>query len=399
MVMIYSHSRLEAFRNCPLSFKFQYIDRIKSEREGVEAFMGSRVHEALEQLYRDWRMCKYTSEDEVVELFNWIWRRDWHDGVAVVKQGYGPGHYRAVGEKAIRAYYRRYHPFDDGATVWLEEKVNVPLDPVGRYRMSGVVDRLVAREGGLYEIHDYKTSQYLPEQSKLDADRQLALYQLAVEAAFPDAREVRLVWHYLVFDKELQSRRAPEDLAELRRSTIDLIEVIEACEEFSPCESNLCAWCSFQQLCPLRKHLCAVEALPPREFAADEGVRLADRYAELKAREKEAAAELSVLKEDVVAYCKQHGVERVRGTDSLLSVRIDRAPRFPGTSDEERASLEEAVRVMGKWDEVSTLNVSRLSQAYRDKTWTEGQLSLLDPFICWEESATINVRKLKAGER
>ena len=234
--LIYSHSKLENYRNCPLSFKLRYIDGVKAEREGVEAFMGSRVHEALERLYRDRRMCKYSSEEEVVRDYHRLWDAQWHDGVVVVRKEYDPGHYRAVGEKALRTYYRRYHPFEDGATVWLEEKVRIPLDADGRYRMTGVVDRLTAKDGGVYEIHDYKTSQFLPDQARADGDRQLALYQLAVESAFPDAREVRLIWHYLVFDKEVESRRTPEELEELKRSTIELIEEIEA-DDFKPREA------------------------------------------------------------------------------------------------------------------------------------------------------------------
>lgn len=38
----YSHSRLSEFEKCPLSYKISYIDGIKREEEGVEAFLGSR---------------------------------------------------------------------------------------------------------------------------------------------------------------------------------------------------------------------------------------------------------------------------------------------------------------------------------------------------------------------
>jgi putative RecB family exonuclease len=51
---IYSHSRLRCFEQCPARFKFQYIDKVETEEEqSVEAFLGSRVHETLEKLYRD----------------------------------------------------------------------------------------------------------------------------------------------------------------------------------------------------------------------------------------------------------------------------------------------------------------------------------------------------------
>jgi putative RecB family exonuclease len=393
--VVYSHSKLETYRNCPLSFKLRYIDGVRTGREGVEAFMGSRVHEALEKLYRDLRMCKPMSEDELVEAYNALWERSWHDGVEVVRKEYGPEHYRAVGEKALRDYYRRYHPFDDGVTVWLEKKVDIPLDEAGCYRMTGVVDRLTARDGGVYEVHDYKTSQTLPEQPVLDADRQLALYQMAVESAFPDAREVRLVWHYLVFGKELESRRTPQELDGLRQETIQLIREIEAAREFPPRESVLCDWCEYQPLCPLRKHLVEVEELPPARFAADEGVRLADRYAELNAAKRAAEAEMKRLREDIAAYCRRHGVEKLRGSESLVSVRFTRSPAFPGAGEGKRVGLEEALRAMGRWEEVSSLDTRKLCKVVADKKWPDGQLTLLDPYVSWVESVTVTVSKLR----
>ena len=53
-MVTYSHSKIGCFENCPLQFKFRYIDRIKKEKEeGIEAFMGSRVHDTLEKLYTE----------------------------------------------------------------------------------------------------------------------------------------------------------------------------------------------------------------------------------------------------------------------------------------------------------------------------------------------------------
>ena len=49
---VYSYSRVNTFFTCPAQFKFRYIDRLPSPSpEGVELFMGSRFHEAMEFLY------------------------------------------------------------------------------------------------------------------------------------------------------------------------------------------------------------------------------------------------------------------------------------------------------------------------------------------------------------
>ena len=49
----YSYSQLNTFNNCPQKYKIIYIDKIKSNNESIEAFVGKRVHETLEWLYSD----------------------------------------------------------------------------------------------------------------------------------------------------------------------------------------------------------------------------------------------------------------------------------------------------------------------------------------------------------
>ena len=52
MGAIYSHSRLASFENCPKQFEFRYIQKRPRETESIEAFVGKRVHEVLERLYK-----------------------------------------------------------------------------------------------------------------------------------------------------------------------------------------------------------------------------------------------------------------------------------------------------------------------------------------------------------
>ena len=37
-------------KKCPAQFKYRYIDKIYKKDEGIEAFMGKRVHESIEYL-------------------------------------------------------------------------------------------------------------------------------------------------------------------------------------------------------------------------------------------------------------------------------------------------------------------------------------------------------------
>ncbi len=78
--------------------------------------------------------------------------------------------------------------------------VFINLDDQGEYLLRGYIDRLDRVKDRTYEIHE--TSKSLPEQSMMDEDRQLALYQIGIQKMWNDVNRVELVWHYVAFDKE-----------------------------------------------------------------------------------------------------------------------------------------------------------------------------------------------------
>ncbi|MBI3780945.1 MAG: PD-(D/E)XK nuclease family protein [candidate division NC10 bacterium] len=248
---VYSPSRISTYESCPRQYRYRYIDRIPREEESIEAFLGSRVHEALNRLYRDLLLGKHPNLNDILNYYDWQWRRQWHDQVKIVKQDCSIENYKRLGERCLKDYHDAHKPFDRGQTLGLEHRVTSSLDPAGRYRIQGYIDRLVSVGSGRYEIHDFKTSGRLPGQGLLDADRQLALYQLGVQGKWPEAKEIELVWHYLAFGKELRSRRTPEALDRLKATTIALIERIETDTEFKPIKSTLCHWCAYKDICPV----------------------------------------------------------------------------------------------------------------------------------------------------
>jgi putative RecB family exonuclease len=247
----YSHSRLSAFEDCPRKFRFRYVDDLKVEGEGVEAFMGKRVHEILERLYHHvGRFGKPPSLGQVLDRFRRDWAAAWHEKITIVRSENAPEFYRERGARCLENFYRGHYPFTDGETLGIEQELRLSLDDGGRYRARGFVDRITRRRDGVFEIHDYKTGGYLPPQSRIDGDRQLALYQIGLEQTYPEVREVELVWHYLVFNKTLRSRRSPEALDALRAATMRLIDVIEGETTFAPKPGPLCRWCDYLELCP-----------------------------------------------------------------------------------------------------------------------------------------------------
>jgi putative RecB family exonuclease len=133
----------------------KYVDRVKTEIEqSIEAFLGSRVHETLEKLYRDLGYQKVNTLEELFEFFHDEWNKNWDDSIVIVKEEYGPDNYLKMGEKFITDYYNKYKPFDQGRTVSLEERILIKLDDSGNYKLQGFIDRVMESKEGYYEVHD-----------------------------------------------------------------------------------------------------------------------------------------------------------------------------------------------------------------------------------------------------
>ncbi|MBI3664605.1 MAG: PD-(D/E)XK nuclease family protein [Acidobacteria bacterium] len=366
---VYSHSRLETFETCPLKYKFRYIDEIKKAEQSVEAFLGGLVHEVLRKLYDDLQLEKLNTMDELLESYAANWKKAWGPHVRIVRAGMTERNYFDYGAKCIRNYYEQYRPFRQSQTLGTEARLIFPLDGEGKYQVQGYVDRIARRDDGIIEIHDYKTSRSLPAQQKSDGDRQLALYQIGIERQWPDTRGVELIWHYVAFKETRRSRRTAAQLLELRQQTIELIDRVEHTKQFEGRRSALCDWCEYKPDCPLWRHPDSVLALPPAQFKADDGVRLADEYAKTKYELHTLELRLEQLKEQVIAFAQQRNLRVIQGSGAQIYVRLGEAEKFPGKREELRAALENVLKKAGKWEEISELDTAALAHALEAAKW------------------------------
>jgi putative RecB family exonuclease len=251
---VYSHSRLTSFENCALQYRLRYVDEVEVERrENIEAFVGQRVHEILQLLHERLRDGILLTEGELLGQLRSAWERTWHDAVLIVRRENSREDYRRAAERCVEHYYRANAPFDADRTLGTEVEVLFTLDAERDVRIRGYIDRLSTTGNGCFEIHDYKTSRRLPSQVDLDRDRQLGLYQMAVAARYPEAREIRLVWHYLAHGRRFQGTRHAGALERLRRETLAVVARIERATaegDFPAHRSRLCDWCEFRAVCP-----------------------------------------------------------------------------------------------------------------------------------------------------
>ena len=244
----YSNSKLETFDQCKLRYKFQYIDKIQVDiPTTIEAFMGNMVHDTLEKLYSLVEL-RLPELKEILEFYSKKWNESYTPNILIAKPHLTQEDYKKLGEKFIINYYFKHIPFNESQTIKLETEEYTPLDEERLYHVR--IDRLAYKSEDVFEIHDYKTSNKPKTQKELDEDRQLAMYSVWVKNKFPNAKKIKLIWHYLVSNEQKESSRTPEQLEVLKSEVLEKAKIIESTKEFPATVNKLCNYCVFQNICP-----------------------------------------------------------------------------------------------------------------------------------------------------
>jgi CRISPR/Cas system-associated exonuclease Cas4 (RecB family) len=204
----------------------------------------------------------------------------------------------------------------------------------------------------------------------------------------------------VAFDVEMKSTRTPEALEALKKELGELIDRIEATTEYEPHESPLCDWCPYWNLCPVKKHLVKVEALPRDLWKDEPGVVIVDAYAgrwrkkkELEAETKAAEAELDGLRDAAIAFAEKEGVQVIAGTEARLRVTGKERVVSPAKGSFEREALERELRAAGVWDEVAALDPFALEKAVAEKKWAPEVLERLEAYVTKEKRYTVTLKE------
>ncbi|MBR9701740.1 PD-(D/E)XK nuclease family protein [Candidatus Pacearchaeota archaeon] len=245
----YSHSRLSTFEQCPFKFKLRYLDKIKPEIEqSIESHLGGVVHDTLEWVHTEVMNNKIPTIDQMITRYAEKWEEKYKPNFVIVRKTMNPKDYFNKGVQFLLDYYQKNQPFKEN-TLEVEKRILIELDE--NTKLQGFIDRLVHNlETGQYEVHDYKTANNLPTQAKIDGDRQLALYSIAIKEKYGHDKEVCLVWHYLAHNLKIQSRRTNQQLKQLKKETLELIKKIESTTHFPTNKMILCSWCEYKSMCP-----------------------------------------------------------------------------------------------------------------------------------------------------
>ncbi len=242
-----SPSKIGAFTDCALAFRFSVIDRLP-EMPSIHATRGTLVHRALELLFASEPAertlataltCLAQAADEMAGDPEYT---DLHLDIEA----------EATFLDEAEALVRRYFQLEDPTTIRPEGLELLLEAEVGGVRLRGIIDRLERDDQGRLVVTDYKTgrapnAQY--EQKRLGG---VQVYSYLCEKAFGE-RPAAVQLLYLSDPVAIVHRPTEQGTRGLEnRVRAVWSAVTRACErdDFRPRTSKLCDWCAYREFCP-----------------------------------------------------------------------------------------------------------------------------------------------------
>ena len=135
------------------------------------------------------------------------------------------------------------------------------------------------------------------------------------------------------------------------------------------------------------KHEVSVEPLPLNKYLKDAGVSLVNKYVsiasdiqDLKKREKELQKELGLIADAAIKFAQMKGITAITARDYLLKIIEDEVLRFPHANEEGRDEFEKCIKRVGIWEDVSGLDLRRLTKMFEMEEFDRRIINRLSHF-------------------
>ena len=239
----WSPSKASKATQCPLSFKFNYIDKLPRARAGEAAIVGTAVHSVQEFVLQGTAID--TALDRAVKE-----SRTPMTSVEVEKTASFKGQVLDFAKRI--AEFDKKHPIKQ---MYLEQKwavdenfKSVPYTSP-KAVMRGIVDLALELESGHVVIIDHKSGK---KKGIRSYGEQLDIYKVLGLAAFPDAKQIQCAIHFLVDGTIMWDQpNSPSRIREILHPW--LRRYLLGCEDglvgYTERPSFLCGWCDHNEHC------------------------------------------------------------------------------------------------------------------------------------------------------
>jgi putative RecB family exonuclease len=331
-----SYSSYRTYLECPLRWKYLYVERRPEEPRGYFTF-GRVVHSVLEELVRP-LVVPATRRRDGNESQTTL--RDWSEPSTPASSGRSP-----VGAEAVLALYDRLwssegysSPEEEeryralGRDLLLRYRDRLELDPPSPVAVEehlearwegltihGYIDRIDRTPAGGLEVVDYKTSRELSEEDAASSD-QLSVYQVLVEHNYRAPVERLSLLHLRSLTSLRTPPRGPRSLEPLHQRMGEVADGIRE-EAFEPTPGRHCSRCDFRGICP------EFRPMPPAE--GPRLTALVDQFEALRADERRLERELVRTATELHRAAEELGLHRVPGSRSVAVRRREVSWQYP----------------------------------------------------------------------
>lgn len=251
--MKFSYSKLSAYKRCPMSYKFKYIDKIPGTQKFFFAF-GSAIHSALEFMHKGEKMPTCA---EVVRSFTTLWAASSYQA-----KGYRYEDRHAAdllkGIEMLTAYYKRYQT---SKSFLVEYSTDVEVDGLAVRIIADKIELLgIKGTTALLRIVDYKTGKSVKR-----TPEQLMMYQLIVErdpkllsiAQITYGKQIKklrvvdtLFLHVPTLEEHVFERAKPKEMKSFWADALHVAGCIRKADFPTKQSEQACAWCDYKSRCP-----------------------------------------------------------------------------------------------------------------------------------------------------
>jgi len=234
-----SFSRVDTYQQCPLRFRYSYVDKLPGQ-PSPQLSWGTSLHRAIET----WWTQKLPVAPPVDVLLQALYDH-WDDsGFAGMGRDEKLQWYRHA-QDVLRRHHERYAPTFVPAVAseeWFRLDVGHDIEVVGS------IDHVARTPAGGLGIVDWKTSKRAKTRSDVRGSLQLAIYALAaVDLWGHDPEWVAL--DFVVAGVRVTVAREDID-TEAAITTIHRVAERVREEAYAPNPGRLCDWCDYRGLCP-----------------------------------------------------------------------------------------------------------------------------------------------------
>ena len=333
-----SYSSYRTYTECPLRWKYLYVERRPEEPRGYFTF-GRVVHSVLEELVRPYvvpsarrrdggesqttlQQWSDTKEGAVSEaprpplepgallaVYDRLWSGEGYTSKDEEER------YRTLGRELLLRYRDRL-AVEPPTPVSVEEHLETSWDGLP---VHGYVDRIDRTPDGGLEVLDYKTTRDLSAEDAASSE-QLSLYQVLVERNYRAPVQRLTLLHLRSLTPLRTPPRGPRTLEPLHQRMGEVADGIRE-EAFEPTPGRHCARCDFRSICPEFRPI--PEAEGPRLAA------LVDRFDALRADERRLERELAQTAQELHQAAEELGLHRVPGSRAVAVRHKEVAWQYP----------------------------------------------------------------------